>query len=72
MKTCVNRDDNLKNCPCTYLPAGRQGPGCDKKGICCECLRYHLDRGELPACCFPAEIEKTYDRSIEKFLETKR
>jgi len=62
MKTCVNRDDNLKNCPCTY-------PGCDKKGMCCECLRYHLSRNELPACCFPPDVEATYDRSIKKFVE---
>lgn len=62
MKKCLNQEENLKNCPCTY-------PGCDKKGICCECLRYHLSRHELPACCFPPEVEKTYDRSIEKFVE---
>jgi hypothetical protein len=24
--------------------------------------------GELPACYFPAEIERTYDRSIERFI----
>jgi len=24
---------------------------------------------ELPACCFPDEIEKTYNRSFEKFAE---
>ncbi len=55
-------DENLKNCPCTY-------PGCDRKGKCCDCLKYHLNRNELPACCFPAEIEKSYDRSFEKFIE---
>ena len=62
MQSCPNREENLKNCPCTY-------PGCDKKGVCCQCLRYHLSRGELPACCFPAEVEKTYDRSFKKFAE---
>ncbi|KAA0015151.1 MAG: cytosolic protein, partial [Thermoplasmata archaeon] len=40
------------------------------KGKCCECLRYHLSRRELPACCFPKEVERTYDRSFEKFIET--
>jgi hypothetical protein len=54
--------ENVKNCPCTY-------PNCDKKGICCECIRYHLARKELPACCFPSEVEKTFDRSFEKFIE---
>jgi len=24
---------------------------------------------ELPACCFPPEVEKTFDRSIKKFIE---
>jgi hypothetical protein len=26
--------------------------------------------GELPGCIFPPEVERTYDRSIEKFVET--
>jgi len=53
---------NLKTCPCTY-------PGCPRKGICCECLRHHLENDELPACCFSAEAEKSYDRSINKFMK---
>jgi len=57
-------EENLKHCPCTY-------PGCDKKGKCCDCLAYHLSREELPACCFPAAMEKTYDRSIKKLVEIK-
>jgi len=24
---------------------------------------------ELPACYFPADVEKTYDRSIRRFVE---
>ena len=62
MKECVNREENLKECICTY-------PGCDKKGICCECIRYHRKIGEIPGCLFPPDIEKTFDRSIEKFVE---
>jgi hypothetical protein len=23
---------------------------------------------ELPACCFPDEIERTYDRSFDRFI----
>ncbi len=61
-KECVNREENLKRCPCTYEP-------CDKKGICCECIKYHLSLGELPACLFPKDVERTYDRSIKKFVE---
>jgi hypothetical protein len=56
------KDKNLKNCPCTYS-------ACPRKGICCECLAYHLEREELPACCFSKETEKTYDRSFDKFTE---
>jgi len=40
-----------------------------KKGICCECLRYHLKMRQLPGCCFPPEYEKTYDRSFEFFAK---
>lgn len=54
--------ENLKKCKCTYEP-------CSKKGICCLCLEYHLKNRELPACCFPKDIEKTFDRSFEKFAE---
>lgn len=53
---------NGKNCNCTYEP-------CPRKGVCCECLADHLRSRELPACCFPADAERTYDRSIEKFRE---
>ena len=55
------QEDNAYKCNCTYP--------CDKKGMCCECLRYHLSMNELPACCFPDDVEKTYDRSFEKFIE---
>ncbi len=60
--TCPNMDDNSKNCKCSYV-------SCSKRGKCCECLNYHLSKKELPACVFPSEIEKTYDRSIERFVE---
>jgi len=60
MREC-NVKMNKALCPCTYEP-------CDKKGVCCECIRYHKKLGELPACLFPPEIERTYDRSIEAFI----
>ena len=56
------QEKNLKTCPCTY-------PGCPRKGICCECLKYHLENDELPACYFSHEAEKTYNRSIENFIK---
>jgi len=61
---CKERE-NLKSCPCTY-------PSCSRKGICCECIKYHKNKKQLPACYFPKEIEKTFDRSIEKFIECQR
>ncbi len=39
--------------------------------MCRECLRYHLDRDELPAFYFDMASEKTYDRSIENFIRIK-
>ena len=54
--------ENLKRCNCTYA-------GCDKKGLCCQCISFHLSMRELPACCFPDDVEKTYDRSFRKFAE---
>ncbi|MFH1790155.1 MAG: DUF6485 family protein [bacterium] len=56
------QEKNSADCPCTY-------PGCPRKGLCCECLRHHLQNKELPACCFSIETEKTYNRSIQKFLD---
>ncbi|HUV15901.1 MAG TPA: DUF6485 family protein [Pelolinea sp.] len=53
---------NLGKCNCSYEP-------CSRKGICCECIAYHIRSRELPACCFPAEAEKTYNRSFELFSQ---
>lgn len=55
-------EKNRKFCNCTY-------PGCERKGICCQCLQYHLKYRQLPACCFPASAEKTYDRSFQAFAK---
>ena len=30
---------------------------------------YHLKFDELPACVFPPEVEKTYDRSFARFVQ---
>ena len=59
------REENSKDCNCTY-------PGCNRKGICCECIKYHWQRNELPACLFSKETEKTYDRSIKRFIEEQK
>jgi len=60
---CEKLEDNLRRCTCTYK-------GCPRHGCCCDCLRYHLDSRELPACAFPADVEKSYDRSFERFIKT--
>ncbi|MBU0682730.1 MAG: DUF6485 family protein [Candidatus Omnitrophota bacterium] len=52
---------NKKICNCSYEP-------CSRKGLCCDCLHYHRKMGQLPACYFPDDVEKTYDRSIENFI----
>jgi hypothetical protein len=54
------KDKNKKNCTCSYDP-------CSRKGVCCDCLTYHLSNRELPGCCFPKDGEATYDRSFEHF-----
>ncbi|MEA3452793.1 MAG: DUF6485 family protein [Patescibacteria group bacterium] len=64
MKEC-KQSENLVKCPCTY-------EGCPRKGICCECIEYHRERGELPACFFSKEAEATFDRSIKKFIEDQK
>lgn len=58
------QESNKNNCPCTF--------SCNKKGICCDCIQYHRRLGELPACYFPPEIERTGDRSIETFISIHR
>lgn len=52
--------ENIQHCNCSYDP-------CPRKGICCQCLPYHLKNRELPACCFPDDAERTYDRSFRHF-----
>jgi len=52
--------NNRKTCTCTYDP-------CPRKGVCCECISYHLACGELPGCCFPSDAERTFDRSFAHF-----
>ncbi len=55
---------NAERCTCTY-------EGCQNHGICCRCIANHRDHGELPACYFPPEVERTYDRSIARFIKTR-
>lgn len=56
---------NKQKCTCSY-------ESCSRKGRCCECVTYHRERGELPGCFFSPEIERTYNRSIAKFIQTQK
>ncbi|HPY95703.1 MAG TPA: DUF6485 family protein [Candidatus Cloacimonadota bacterium] len=56
--------NNVQPCNCTYP--------CPRHGKCCECVASHRVNGELPACYFPAEAEKTYNRSIEYYMQLKK
>ena len=62
MDKCLRQNQNKKRCNCSYEP-------CSKKGICCECIQYHLSRQELPACAFPDDVERSWDRSFRRFVE---
>ncbi|MGM0441081.1 MAG: DUF6485 family protein [Elusimicrobiota bacterium] len=62
MREC-NIEKNKSICNCSYEP-------CSRKGVCCECIVYHKKMGELPACFFPDDVEKTYDRSVGNFIST--
>lgn len=59
---CPNKIRNLEKCNCSYT-------GCARQGLCCECISYHRAKGQLPACYFPPEGEKTYNRSIAHFIQ---
>jgi len=62
---CIRLDIDLRD----YISIYER---CARHGSCCACLRYHLDSRELPACAFPAEVERTWDRSFERFIKTYR
>lgn len=55
---------NQTQCNCSYP--------CSKKGVCCECVEYHRNNNELPACYFNAKYEATYDRSVRSYLKMLR
>ncbi|MFP4116651.1 MAG: DUF6485 family protein [Candidatus Aenigmatarchaeota archaeon] len=62
VSSCPSLQDNKEECSCAYS-------GCPRKGKCCEYIRYHKKRGEVPGCLFPEGAEGSYDRSIERFVK---
>ncbi len=55
--TCPTIDANMAVCNCSYEP-------CQRKENCCACLQMN----QLPACCFPDDVERTFDRSFKRFV----
>jgi len=62
---CERLDSNAKLCNCSYEP-------CPRKGNCCACIHYHLENKQLPACAFPDDVEKGFDRSFANFVKVCR
>nr|MDO8118044.1 DUF6485 family protein [Candidatus Sigynarchaeota archaeon] len=62
-----NCENDASTCTCSY-------DHCSRHGKCCECVRYHKSKDELPGCFFSREGEQKYDRSIVFFIQdyTKR
>ena len=58
MKDCSNK----RECSCSYSD-------CARHGKCCKCVAYHRRLNEVPGCYFPADIERTGERSIRKLTE---
>ena len=54
------KDINQARCTCSY-------DACSRRGVCCDCLTYHLAKRQLPGCCFNEKAERTHDRSFEHF-----
>ncbi|MFW5722194.1 MAG: DUF6485 family protein [Desulfohalobiaceae bacterium] len=59
---CPRSEVNARFCTCTF-------PGCPRHGLCCECMHYHRQRNELPACYFTPEEERTYNRSLSFYFQ---
>jgi hypothetical protein len=57
----VYRGKNIAACTCTY--------DCERRGKCCECVTYHRSLKQIPGCFFSKEAERTYDRSVSRFVK---
>ncbi|HAM34887.1 MAG TPA: hypothetical protein DEB40_04800 [Elusimicrobia bacterium] len=64
MAECPQKTQNLRGCNCTY--------SCSTKGKCCECLAYHREAGEFPACFFGSRAERAYDRSFAALVRDRQ
>lgn len=57
------KEENRIECTCTATT-------CTRRGVCCECVKHHRDRDEIPGCFFPRAVERTWDRSIANFIRS--
>ncbi len=49
-KVCPNRGLNNEFCTCPYTD-------CERHGVCCECVQYHLPKKQLPQCYVKAGMK---------------
>jgi len=42
-KDCPNKKENEKECSCS-------DENCERHGVCCECIKYHREKGGKPSC----------------------
>ncbi len=54
--------ENAQNCTCTFM-------SCSRRGMCCDCVRHHLAKRQVPGCFFSKSGEASYDRSFEHFAK---
>jgi len=60
---CIPQKDKIR-CNGTFEPW-------PEKHTCCECLHYHRQNDEVPACYFTKGLERTYGRSINNYFKMK-
>ena len=49
LKPCPNIESNQKRCTCPNT-------GCARYGLCCQCVHYHLSKGDRPQCFVKAGV----------------
>lgn len=45
MAECLYKKRNTEKCSCIHSE-------CERYGICCECIRFHMEKKQVPACIF--------------------
>ncbi|MFA5160775.1 MAG: DUF6485 family protein [Elusimicrobiales bacterium] len=55
---------NAASCKCTHS-------SCSNRGMCCDCVAYHREAGQIPGCFFDEKSEREHDRSTEFFIKSR-